>query len=105
MALFKSPDKKWKKRIISIFIIALGLVLGVTWSSKKICIGDRVFVALGLPAWTSGTSGTHYPAVVGAILILIGMGMLNTTLQKKSRFWLWTIVVLGLVILNFVLTI
>lgn len=100
MNLHDSLDKKWIKRIAAIAVITLGLVFGVTWNSRKFCFGDHIFMALGLPVWSNGTSGTHYPAIVATVLILIGMSVLNTTLQKKPRFWLWMIVVLILIILN-----
>lgn len=96
-----SREKRRINRIVAVLLIALGLVLGVTWNSTKFCIGDNIFIALGLPTWSNGTSGTHYPAIIGSVFILIGIGVLNTTLQKKNRFW--TVVVLLLVMLNFIL--
>ena len=98
-----SKSKKLKRRIIAILLMVLGLVLGVTWNHAGYCVGDELFVALGLSPWSNGTGGTHYPAVIGTFMILAGMGILNGTLQKKTRFWIWTGVVLVLVLLNFVL--
>lgn len=89
-----------KSRIISILIIAVGVVLGVTWNKTRFCVGDNLFATLGLPAWSNGTTGTHYPAVVGSVIIFVGIGLLNYTLQTKSRRLLWGIVILLLIAFN-----
>lgn len=88
------------QRVVSVLLIVFGLLLGITWNTEKFCIGDAVFAALELPAWSTGTSGTHYPAIIGSFAALIGIGMLNLTLPKKSRIWLWALVVLLLILLN-----
>ena len=95
-----SQQKKVTKRIIAVLLIILGLTLGVTWNKVNFCIGDNLFAALGLPAWSNGTTGTHYPAVVGSVIILIGIGLLNYTLQTKARRWVWAIVILLLIAFN-----
>ena len=94
-----SPKQKVTKRIIAVLLIILGLVLGVTYKDG-LCVGDNLFTALGLPAWSNGTTGTHYPAVVGSVIILIGIGLLNYTLQTKARRLLWGIVILLLIVFN-----
>ena len=93
---------KLTSRFIALLLIALGMVLGVTWNREKFCIGDHIFLALGLPAWSNGSSGTHYPAIIGSFVILIGIGLLNYTLQKKVRIWLWAIVIIGLIAFNMI---
>ena len=99
-----NKEKKLTTRIIAILMIASGVVLGVTWNSAKFCIGDNIFNALGLPAWSNGTNGAHYPAILGSVLILAGIGLLNNTLQKKARQWVWAIVILFLIALNIILS-
>ena len=96
-----SKSKEVKYRIAAILLMTTGAVLGVTWNTNGFCIGDHIFTALGLPSWSNGT---HYPAIVGSIIILIGIGLLNSTLQKKVWMWLWTAVIAALVILNLVAT-
>lgn len=76
------------KRIAAALLIILGVVLGGTWGGDRFCFGDRVFLAAGLPAWSGGTSGTHYPAIAGMVMILIGIGILNSTLSKRERLWI-----------------
>ena len=95
-------SKKAKSRILAAVLMILGIVLGVTWNSTGLCVGDNIFLALGLPAWSNGTSGTHYPAILGAFLIMIGAGVLNTTFQKKNRAWVWVIVVFVLIVFHLI---
>lgn len=75
---------KW---IIAAALIGIGLALGVTWTPDKFCLGDRLFLALGLPAWSNGTTGAHYPAIAGSIFLLTGIGFANSTLPEKIRKW------------------
>ncbi len=88
-----SKEKKFKVRIIAIFFIALGVILGVTWNRTRFCVGDSIFLALGLPAWSNGTTGAHYPAIVGSVIIIGGISAINYTLQKKERYLVWTFVI------------
>ncbi len=97
-------NKPLIKRISSIVLIILGAVFGSTWGSTRDCVGDNVFSVFGLSAWSNGTNGTHYPAIVGMIIILIGVGVLNTTLSKKARLWVWSIAIILLVIMGFAFT-
>ena len=99
-----SKEKKLKVRIIAIFLIALGAILGVTWNRTRFCIGDNLFHALGLPAWSNGTTGAHYPAIVGSVIIIGGISAINYTLQKKERYWVWTTVIVLLVALNVIVS-
>ena len=97
-------NKKLVLRISAVLLIALGLVLGVTWNSARYCMGDELFVALGISPWSNGSSGTHYPAVIGSFVILVGISMLNLTLNKKTRLWIWTTVILLLIVYNLIIT-
>ena len=95
-----SQKEKLTGRMVAVLLITAGLVLGVTWN--KVCIGDNLFEALGLPVWSNGSSGTHYPAVAGIITVLIGSGLFNYTLQAKARRWLWAIAVLLLIVFSLI---
>lgn len=97
-------SKKLVFRIVAVSLIALGLVLGVTWNSARYCMGDELFVALGISPWSNGSSGTHYPAVIGSFVILVGISMLNLTLNKKTRLWIWITVILSLIVYNLIFT-
>ena len=95
-----SKSKKLTNRIIAVLLIVLGLILGGTWNSAKYCIGDKIFIALGISPWSNGSSGTHYPAIIGSFVILAGISILNLTLQKKTRLWIWTAVILCFILFN-----
>ena len=97
-----SNEKRLVYRICGTVMLILGLILAVTWNRTGFNIGDHIFTFLGLPSWSKGTGGLHYPAVVGSLTALCGIGMVNLTLQKKSRAWVWGIVLLFLIILNLV---
>lgn len=93
-------DKQLIKRISAVALMLLGIAFGGNWSSTGTSFGDSVFSALGLPVWSNETNGTHYPAIVGMFVILAGATVLNMTLSKKARIWVWSIVVLVLVVMG-----
>ena len=93
------------KRLLALVFIVFGLALGVTWNKENFCIGDKMFAAIGLPAWSSGTSGTHYPAVIGTIVILLGIAVLNSTFPEKFRRWTWIAIALILAALSLLFSI
>ena len=97
-------NKNLIQRISAILFIILGIAFGGTWSNTRFCLGDIIFSVFGLPSWSNGTSGTHYPAIVGMVMILIGVGVLNSTLSKKKRLWVWGIAIIILLILGIVFT-
>ena len=77
----------FRKWIAAVALIVIGLAMGVTWPPAKFCLGDQLFLSLGLPAWSNGTTGMHYPAITGSMLLLIGIGFANSTLPEKLRRW------------------
>lgn len=89
-----------KKRVLALAFVVFGLILGVTWNKENFCIGDKMFAAIGLPAWSSGTSGTHYPAVIGTIILLLGIAVFNSTFPEKFRKWLWIAIFFILAVLS-----
>ena len=99
-----SKEKRIIVRIIAIFIIVLGATLGVTWNRTGFCMGDRIFHALGLPAWSNGTTGSHYPAIIGSVFILVGISAINYTLQKRERYLVWMTVIAFFVVLKMVIS-
>lgn len=95
-----NKNKQLTSRIVAILIIAFGILFGGTWNSTKFCLGDAIFYALGIPAWSNGANGTHYPAIVGTVVILIGICVLNSTLQKKTRLLTWAVAIVIIIIIN-----
>jgi len=99
-----SSEKRWTSRISAVLLIALGLLLGATWNTAKFCVGDSLFRMLGIPVWSNGTTGTHYPAMVGLFIILVGVSILNYTLQKKTKVLFWGIVIVCFIAFNMICT-
>ena len=99
-----SKRKNLTNRLIAVLLIVLGLIFGVTWNSAKFCIGDEIFIALGISPWSNGSSGTHYPAIIGSFVILARISILNLTLQKKTRLWIWTAVILCFILFKLFFT-
>lgn len=85
--------KRILKRLLAIAAIPFGIVFGGTWGINNYCFGDSVFSLLGIPSWSNGTTGTHYTAIVGSIFILVGIGVICTTLHKKAWLWVWLIAI------------
>lgn len=78
-----------KKRVSAIRICAIGLsvfaiLFGFTWSKRGFCLGDSILMGLGLPAWSNGTQGTHYSAILALLLFLVAF-VLFTVAAQNSR--------------------
>ena len=93
-------NKKLANRIIGVLLIVLGLVFGGTWNPTKYCIGDKIFDAIGISPWSNGSTGTHYPGVIGLGIIVAGIIVISITLNKKARMWLWIAIALLVLMMN-----
>ena len=72
------------KRVIYLVLAAVFLAFGITWDNR-FCLGDVVLGALGLPAWSKGTQGFHYPAIPALIGPLVFFYLFAATTQDKSK--------------------
>ena len=80
----------WRKRLNAALIYLLGGAFGTNLGPDRICLGDRIFQALGLEPWSDGGRlGLHYPAVIGVVLICVGARMYQSTLEERERIWVW----------------
>lgn len=95
-----SGENKLTTRIFAVAIITFGIIFGSTWNSIGFCLGEYIFSTVGLPVWSGGTGGIHYPGIIGLAFILIGTGIWNTTLSKKTRTWIWGIVITLFMVIN-----
>ena len=86
------------KRIVYLLLAVFSLAFGTTWKDK-VCLGDIILNAVGLPAWSQGTTGLHYPAIPSLIGTLIFFYLFaSTTKEPKktmSNLIVWTVVVLA----------
>ena len=73
------------KRILSmlcaVFFFAFGCDLGET----GFCLGDVIMDYLGIPAWSKGTQGIHYPAIVGLIGLTAAFYVFASTTKDPKK--------------------
>lgn len=91
--------RNWQSKIAGIFLILLGYFLGGNSRKTGYCYGDKVFEAVGLPAWSEGTTGTHYPGIVGIFIIIVGIGLISPQ-KKNMRIVMWIAVMVVLLLIN-----
>ena len=73
---------------ISVFLMIVFLIMGITWNGQ--CIGDSVFLWLGVKAWSNGTQGIHYTVVCSLVAELACVLLLTSAIKNNKRFWLYT---------------
>lgn len=71
-------------RICSVGLAVFAILFGFTWSKRGFCLGDSILIRLGLPAWSNGTQGTHYSAILALILLLVAIPLF-TVAAKRNR--------------------
>ena len=54
-------------RCASLLGAAFFSIFGSNIGQRRFCLGDRIFDLLGIPAWSRGTQGLHYPAIIALI--------------------------------------
>ena len=86
------------KRIVCLLLAAFCLAFGITWDNR-FCLGDVILGAVGLPAWSQGTTGLHYPAIPSLIGTLIFFYLFAATTKEPKKTMgnliVWTVVVLA----------
>lgn len=90
--------RMWIRRILGILLIVGGFLFGASRGPAGVCPGDRIFSALGLPVWSQGTTGTHYPGLAGLARSHGGDRRGQYHSREKARIRVWTIVVVILVL-------
>lgn len=102
----KSRLKTISIRVFALFLAVFSILFGLTWGESGYCWGDTVLTAMGLPAWSNGTQGTHYPAVISLAALLAAVIIFSMTTrgkEKTSRRIIWGLVVL-LVVINLIVS-
>ena len=77
--------RMWIRRILGILLIVGGFLFGASRGPAGVCPGDRIFSALGLPVWSQGTTGTHYPGLAGLAAAMAGIAVVNTHSRGKGK--------------------
>ena len=94
-------------RCVCIALILFSLALGCTFRKTGYCWGDQLFAALGLPAWSNGSQGIHYPGIIAILLLVLSCGIFAAAFQKRKQLVFWCLVagIAGIgAILSFLLT-
>ena len=79
-------------RCVCIALILFSLALGCTFRKTGYCWGDQLFAALGLPAWSNGSQGIHYPGIIAILLLVLSCGVFAATFQKRKQLVFWCLV-------------
>ena len=90
------------KRIISLLCSLFFFVFGANLGSNRFCLGDMILNRLGLPAWSKGTQGLHYPGIIALIGVTVSFYVFASTTKdsKKTMYKL----LMGTVALMFLLS-
>jgi len=89
--------KTWIQRAASLAAALFFLLFGANLGAERFCLGDRILAGLGLPAWSKGTQGIHYPGILALIGIVVSFCFFSVTTKdpKKTTAWL----ILGSIVL------
>ena len=86
------------KRIVCMMLAVFCLAFGISWKNR-FCLGDVILNAVGLPAFSQGNQGLHYPAIPAILGTLVFFYLFaSTTKEPKktmSNLIVWTVVVLA----------
>jgi len=72
-------------RFASLLGAAFFVLFGSNIGPHRFCLGDRIFGLLGIPAWSKGTQGLHYPGVIGMIAAALLFYVFASTTRDKSK--------------------
>lgn len=73
------------KRGISLLGAAFFVVFGSNLGKDRFCLGDRIFAMLGIPAWSKGTQGLHYPGILSLIAVSVLFYLFASTTKQPSK--------------------
>ena len=76
--------KMWVRRGIYLLLAAFCLAFGFTLDNR-FCLGDVILNAVGLPAWSQGTQGLHYPAVLALIGTPVFFYLFASTTKEPKK--------------------
>lgn len=82
-----------KPGIIYILILIFSSLIGLN-TPTGFCLGDKIFMLVGIAPWSNGQSGTHYPGILALCLLVIGMVGVKKEFSGKV---LLTLLILGAV--------
>ena len=60
-------------------------LFGANLPPKRFWRGDWILTGLGLPAWSKGTQGLHYPGIVALIGIVLSFYFFSATTKNPKK--------------------
>ena len=72
-------------RCASLLGAAFFVIFGSNIGQRRFCLGDRIFDLLGIPVWSKGTQGLHYPGIIGIIAAALLFYVFASTTRNKSK--------------------
>ena len=72
-------------RCVSLLGAAFFVIFGSNIGQNRFCLGDWIFGLLGIPAWSKGTQGLHYPGIIGIIAAALLFYVFASTTRNKSK--------------------
>lgn len=70
---------------VSLLGASFFVIFGSNIGQRRFCLGDRIFGLLGIPAWSRGTQGLHYPGIIGIIGVALLFYVFASTTRDKSK--------------------
>ena len=97
--------KQLAKRIGSMACAVFFLLFGADLGPSRFCLGDLILTGMGLPAWSKGTQGLHYPGIIAVIGLTESFCFFSATTKdpKKTMACLILGSIVLVSILNFLL--
>lgn len=73
------------RRVTSLTGALLFLAFGANLGPDRFCLGDWILNSLGLPAWSKGTQGLHYPGIVAVIAVPVCFYLFAATTREPKK--------------------
>ena len=90
------------QRIVALASTLVFVLFGANLGEQRFCLGDWILTSLGLPAWSQGTQGLHYPGIFALMGIVVSFYFFSTTTKNPGKTTAWLILgmVLGMYFLS-----
>ena len=97
--------KKSILRSIALIGALFFLIFGANLGPSRFCLGDWMLNSVGLPAWSQGTQGLHYPGIISLVGLVVCFYFFSATTKdpRKTTASLIMGSILLMMILNFLL--
>ena len=81
------------------------LIFGANLGPSRFCLGDWILNSVGLPAWSQGNQGLHYPGFISLVGLVVCFYFFSATTKdpRKTTAGLILGSIALMMILNFLL--